>query len=380
MDFMRLKNLFMVIACGVFGMVGESWARPAFPVPEESVLSHTHNVALGFHRHNPDSTLTSGLNVGLFCDADTLRGVQIGLVSGLTRREMRGVNIGLLMASSRGKSYGVQIGTLMGSVNGSMRGVQLSGVSNIAKQANGLQIAGLTNACTSPMRGVQLSGITNIAMGVKRGVQISLAANVCSSYMRGVQAAVYNYADTLNGWQIGFFNVCSTHPRGIQLGFINYSRDTTASHKIGLVNINPRTRIDFMAFGGNSSKMNMAVRFRNRSTYNIFGMGTHYLGFDEDFSGAVFYRLGQYFTLSDKLTLSGDMGYFHVETFQKNSSEKPQRLFSLQARVNADYQFGRVLGGFASVGFGDTRYYRRAREYRHKMIFEMGLTMRLQRK
>ena len=40
------------------------------------------------------------------------------------------------------------------------------------------------------------------------------------------------------------------------------------------------------------------------------------------------------------------------------SDEGPSRLFSVQARLNVDYQLSRTIGAFASVGYGDTRYYR----------------------
>lgn len=304
------------------------------------------NIGVGVNHRSADSLLYSNFNVGLFANVDTLRGVQLSLFTGVTRREMRGVNISSLAAVSHGRAYGVQLAGLVNAGSGEMRGVQLAGVANVASRFNGVQLAGLTNACTTPMRGIQLSGITNISMGVKRGMQVSGVANVCSSYMRGLQLAAYNYADTLNGSQIGLLNVCVSHPRGVQVGLINYSRDTTA-HKIGLVNVNPNTRIDLMFYGGTSSKLNMAVRFRNRSTYNIIGVGSHYIGFDEDFSGAVFYRIGQYFRLSRSLTVSGDVGFYHVETFARNSADKPERLYSLQARVSLDYQPGSVLGFFA---------------------------------
>ena len=286
-------------------------------------------------------------NEGLFGDVDTIRGLQVNAFSSVSRKEMRGV--------------------------------QLSAIYNISKRMRGVQISGLGNVATEPLRGVQLSGVTNVAMGVKRGIQISGVANVCSSYMRGIQMSGYNYADSLNGWQIGLVNSCISHPRGWQVGIINYSRDTKV-HKLGLVNINPLTRVDLMTFLGSSSKLNMAVRFRNRSTYNIIGVGTHYMGFDEEFSGALFYRIGQYFTLAPKWSISGDLGYYHIETFQKNSKESPERLFSLQARVNVDYQLTRIIGAFASVGYGNTRYYNHARLYRDRMLAELGLTFRLIRK
>ena len=333
------------------------------------------NIALGANHKGEDSLLTSHFNLGIFGNVDTLHGMQMSLLTSVAMQETKGVNIGTLSAFTRGKMYGVQIGGFVNGVEGEMRGVQLAGVSNIAKSANGLQLAGFTNATTTPMRGVQLSGITNIAMGVKRGMQVAGAANVCSSYMRGLQFAMYNYADTLNGSQFGLVNICGSHPRGVQVGVINYSRDTIA-HKVGLVNINPKTRIDMMLYGGTSTKLNFAMRFRNRSTYNMLGVGTHFMGIDEKFSGALFYRIGQYFQLTPKLSLSGDVGYYHVETFVNNSDTQPERLFSLQARLNADYQINRTLSAFASVGIGDTRYYHHASHYRTRPIFEMGVAVR----
>lgn len=299
-------------------------------------------------------------NVSLFCSPDTLRGVQIGAFSSVVRQQMRGVSLA----------------GIINSVGDDMRGVQISGVSNVVKGGNGMQLSLFNNVSSSPFRGVQLSGLSNVSMGMKRGLQIA-AANVSSSYMRGLQLGGYNYADTLNGSQIGLFNVCVRHPRGVQIGVINYSQDTIA-HKIGLVNVNPKTRIDYMFYGGSATKANLAVRFRNRSTYNILGIGTHYFGLDEKFSGALFYRIGQYFQLSPKFSLSGDLGFYHVESFQEHSQDKPERLYSLQARINADYQLGRYTSAFASVGYGDTHYYHGGR-YRRRAIVEAGLAVRLQR-
>lgn len=336
------------------------------------------NIGLGINRHTADSLLYSSANIGLFASVDTLRGAQLSLITSSTWREMRGVNIGILSASSHGKAYGLQMAGAVNAGSGEMRGVQIAGVANVARKFNGVQLAGLTNACTTPMRGIQISAVTNISMGVKRGWQICGAANICSSYMRGLQTAVYNYADTLNGSQIGLVNVCVSHPRGVQVGIINYSRDTLAN-KIGLVSISPRTRIDMLVYGGSSTKLNIAARFRNRSTYSIIGLGTHYMGFDEDFSGALFYRIGQYFSLSPRLTMSGDIGFYHIETFEKHSAGKPERLYSMQAHINIDYQLGRTAGAFVSIGYGDTRYYYHSHRYRDRAIIEGGVSLRYNR-
>lgn len=289
----------------------------------------------------------------------------------------RPIDIGLF--GSADTIHGLQINAFSSSAKSEMYGMQVAAIANLAGHGRGVQVAGFTNSAVTSFRGVQVSGITNIAMGIKRGLQLSVIANICSTRMRGLQIATHNYADTLSGSQVGLINLCVSHPNGVQLGIVNYSRDTVA-HKIGLVNVNPKTRIDMVVFGGNSSKVNVGVRFRNRSTYNIIGIGTHYMGLDEKFSGTLYYRIGQYFALSPRWTISGDLGYFHIETFEENSETKPERLYSLQARVNADCRISPTLGAFASLGYGDTRYYYHARHYRTRIIIEAGITININRR
>ena len=256
-----------------------------------------------------------------------------------------------------------------------LKGLQVNMLSNYARRASGMQLSGFSNISSSEMKGLQLSGITNISMGVEKGVQATGLLNISAGAMRGLQLGSYNYADELKGLQLGVFNVATSHPKGWQFGLVNYTKDGRG-RKVGLVNVSPETTIDFMLYGGTSSKVNAAVRFRNRSTYNVVGVGTHYMGFDENFSGALFYRLGQFVQLTPKLSLSGDIGYYHIETFKKKSDEGPSRLFSVQARLNADYQLSHTIGVFASVGYGDTRYYHHEQSYRHRMLGEAGLTFR----
>ena len=262
------------------------------------------------------------------------------------------------------------------SVQDSVKSVQLGVISSVSVDGgHGVQLSGLSNTSAHKFDGVQLSTISNITTGMDKGLQLSGILNVSSAMQRGVQIGAFNYADSLNGAQVGIFNIARKRPKGWQVGLINLSYDSIG-HKIGLVNINPATTIDYMLYGGSSTKVNLAARFRNKSTYSIIGVGTHFMGLDSKFSGAVFYRLGQYYQLSPKWSLSGDIGYYHVETFSKNNSEKPERLYSLQARINADYQFSKKYGAFASVGWGLTRYYDRNETYRNRPLVEIGLTYR----
>ena len=310
-----------------------------------ATTANAQNIGLAVSHRAPDSTLVTNFSLGLRSHTDSLRGLQLNLLG-------NSANVG--------------------------RGVQVNAIGNMAGRLDGLQLSGLMNAAIQPIHGVQLAGITNIAAGVDRGVQLAALLNVSSATMRGLQLGAYNYTDSLSGSQVGLVNVARSHPRGWQIGLVNYTRDTVA-HKIGLVNVNPNTTVDLMLYGGTSSKLNIAARFRNRSTYSIIGLGTHYMGLDKKFSGALFYRLGQYFHLGERWTLGGDIGYYHIETFEHHTADRPQRLYSLQARLNADYQISPRLGAYAAVGFGETRYYRHNSHYRSRPLVEAGLTWRYNR-
>ena len=262
------------------------------------------------------------------------------------------------------------------SIQDTVKSVQVGVISSVATDGgHGVQLSVVSNAVSHRFDGLQLSIINNIIQGMNQGVQLSALLNVSSSMMRGAQIGAFNYADSLNGAQVGLFNVARKRPKGWQIGLVNLSYDSIG-HKIGLINVNPMTDIDLMVYGGSSTKVNVATRYRNKSTYSIFGVGTHFMGLDSKFSGALFYRLGQYWQLTPKLSISGDIGYYHVETFRKNSNDAPERLYSLQARINADYQLTKRLGVFASVGWGVTRYYNRNETYRNRPLVELGMTLR----
>lgn len=262
------------------------------------------------------------------------------------------------------------------SAQDTVKGFQFGLISSVTTEGgHGFQFGGVSNTSGHTFNGLQMGGVSSITQGMDKGLQMSSILNISSKRMNGWQMGTVNYADSLNGAQIGILNVTRKHPQGWQVGLVNLSYDSIG-HKIGLVNINPATHIDVMTYAGSSTKMNLAARFRNRSTYNVIGVGTHFMGLDSKFSGAVFYRLGQYAQLSPKWSLSGDVGYYHVETFSKNNNDKPERLYSLQARINADYQISSKIGAFASVGWGVTRYYDRNETYRNRPLVELGLTYR----
>ncbi len=282
------------------------------------------------------------------------------------------VSVGLI--SNVGRMHGVGVNAIFSIVRNEMLGVQIGGLANVAHDVSGIQLSALSNMSAGEVRGVQLAPVTNIAVSTRHALQLSGIANVCTREMHGMQMAYGNYAGEVDGLQLGVVNLCGGEVRGIQIGLVNYSAEPS-SHKIGLVNITPATRIHMMVFGGNTSKTNLAVRFKNRYTYTILGGGTHYLDLNDKFSGCLFYRAGTYLTLSPRFTLSGDLGFFHVENFENESVETPERMYSLQARINLEYKLGARLSLFASGGYGMTRYYDDNKFYERKPIFEAGILL-----
>ena len=302
-------------------------------------------------------------------------GVLVSAATTVTAQHGHGLAIDFGKTNKADSAHITNLSIGLTSHTDTLKGVQLNLLSNYAWNVKGIQLSGFSNISSTPLRGIQLSGITNISMGVEKGLQLAGLLNVSSGLMSGMQLGIYNYATQLNGLQFGVVNVATSHPKGWQVGIINYTKDTSG-RKIGLVNVNPGTTVDFMVYGGTSTKLNTAIRFRNRSTYSMLGIGTHFMGFSDRFSGAIFYRLGQYTQITPKLSLSGDIGYYHIETFKKQSDEGPSQLFSLQAHINADYQLSRNIGLYASVGYGDTRYYYHQEKYRNRFLAEAGLTFR----
>lgn len=317
-------------------------------------------------------------------------GLQIAGLGNISGEETYGLTIGGLINVTGKKQYGVTISGLTNMNDEGMDGLQVSGIMNICgKESRGIQIAGINNVSSSikgiqfsainnivskELCGIQLSGVVNIATHSCRAFQISGITNICPETIRGAQLAVSNYAGGINGVQLGLLNLCGGKVKGVQIGIINHSKDTTA-RKIGLVNLTPKTHIQAMTFGGNTSKFNLGIRFKNQLIYTLLGFGTHYLDLNEKFSGSLFYRAGLYFPIMPKLELSGDLGFFHVENFQNSNTENPDRLYSLQARINLEYQITSKLGLFASGGYATTHYYKGSSPYKRNAIIEAGIVL-----
>ena len=341
----------------------------------------------------PAQNKSAGINISIWKDICTqphdstqTTYVNIGLLSTMNR--LNGVGINALGSVIHGDMNGVQITGLANLAGGTMRGVQIAGVSNISGDNTvGFSTAGLVNITGDGTRGVTIAGLTGIGGDNSSGVMISGFMNVTGNMtsgllnvvgenMNGLQiAGIANITATkLNGLQIALCNY-ATKARGLQIGLVNYYREDMKGLQLGLVNANPNTRIQMMVYGGNATPANIGVRFKNQLFYTILGVGSMYQGLNDKFSMSASYRAGLSFPIYKGLSISGDLGYQHIEACDNKDEVIPRRLYALQARANLEYQFTKKFGIFATGGYGLTRFYNKSSNYDKGAIVEAGIVL-----
>ena len=294
-----------------------------------------------------DSLQTTYFNIGLQSTMNRLNGVSINLLPGVVHQHMNGVQLSAISNLVGRSMRGVQVSGISNINGNNLTGLSATGLVNIAgHQAQGVLLSGLTNIAGDRMRGVMATGLLNIAGNQGAGVQMAGLANIAGSSFAGVTASgLLNVvggstkgvqlsglgnitADRLTGAQVGLLNY-ATSAKGLQIGLVNYYKDDMKGVQLGLVNANPDTKVQMMLFGGNVTKLNVAARFKNKLFYTLVGGGTHYLDFSDKFSAAVFYRGGLWLPLYKTLSISGDLGYQHMETFDNKHNGIPARLYAV---------------------------------------------------
>lgn len=340
-----------------------------------------------------DSTQTSYFNLGVLTNMYRLNGVGINILGGTTQENVSGVQLSGISNMAGGSMYGVQLSGisnisgdnmtgisaagLVAIAGDNVKGVVFSGMTSISgDNTTGLMASGIMNITGDVAAGVQLSGLTNITGSSFKGVMASGLLNITGDAMNGLQlSGLSNIAgEQLNGVQIGLTNI-AVKANGLQIGLVNYYKDEMKGFQLGLVNANPNTKVQMMLFGGNATKVNVGARFKNELFYTILGGGTHYLDFSDEFSASFFYRAGLELSLCKRLSISGDLGYQHIETFKNKDYGIPARLYALQARINLEYRLAKKFGIFTTGGYGGSRYYNKAQTYDKGVIVEAGVVL-----
>ena len=299
-----------------------------------------------------DSTQTTYVNIGLLSTLNRLNGVGINALGSVIHGDMNGVQITGLANLAGGTMRGVQIAgvsnisgdnavglSAAGLVNitgDGSKGVIISGLTGIGGDNNsGVMISGLMNVTGNMASGFQFSGVSNITGQSFNGMMTSGLLNVVGENMNGLQiAGIANItAKSLNGVQVGLCNY-ATKAHGLQIGLVNYYREDMKGFQLGLVNANPDTRVQMMVYGGNNTAANIGVRFKNQLFYTILGVGSFDQNLNDKFSISTSYRAGLAVPVYKGLSISGDLGYQHIETCSNKDEVIPRRLYALQARAN----------------------------------------------
>lgn len=363
----------------------------------------------GISTQAADSIGSSAFNLGIFSSQNNVTGLEVNILGSSTRRDVKGIQLaglsnnvghrmqGLQLAGitniNRYGYYGLSVAGLVGISSNEGKGMLVSGLANITGNNNqgittaglmnftgdngsGLLLTGIANITGNNYRGLASSGLMNVAGGSSMGVQVGGLLNITGEDMRGVQlSGIGNVTGReLRGIQIGLLNMAS-RAKGVQIGLFNYYKEKFDGLQLGLVNANPHTRIQLLVSGGNTTKLNLSVRFKNNRLYTLMGVGAPYFDFNEKFSSAVFYRAGAELPLCKRLFVSGDLGYSHIETFRKKDAGYPARLYSLQTRINLEYRLTGNAGLFVSGGYGWDRHYDRNATYDKGIIIEGGIVL-----
>lgn len=356
-----------------------------------------------------DTVGSTFFNLGVFSAMNRLNGVGVNVLGAVTNRSMNGVQLSGISNMVGGSMRGIQIAGITNINGDNLSGISLSGLVGITgnyaqgavfsglanitgnnssgilvggllnitgEEAAGVQLAGLANIAGGDFAGITASGLLNVVGENLEGVQLSGLCNIAADDMKGLQiAGIGNIAGgTATGVQLAPVNV-AIRAKGLQIGLVNYYKEKLDGFQLGLVNANPDTKVQMMFFGGNTTKLNLAARFKNKLFYTILGGGTHFLDFSDKFSGALFYRAGLELPVCKQLFISGDLGYQHVETFKNKDYGFPARLYSLQTRINLEYRLTAKLGVFVTGGYGWDRYYNRNANFDKGAIVEGGVVL-----
>lgn len=338
-----------------------------------------------------DSMQTTYANIGFLSAMNRLNGIGINALGSVVQRDVNGLQLTGLANLTGGSMHGIQIAGisnvngddtwglsaagLVGILGEETKGVAFSGLVTIGgNNSYGLIAGGLINIMGDNVSGVQVSGVANITGKKSNGIIASGLLNVVGGSMNGIQlSGLANIvADKANGLQIGLGNY-ATHVRGLQIGLVNFYGKSLNGFQLGLVNTNPDTRTQMMLYSGNDALAHLGVRFKNQRYYTILGVSTMHRNLNDKFSIGASYRAGIFLPLYKALSVSGDLGYQHIETCGNKNEWIPRRLYALQARINMEYQFTKNFGIFATGGYGLTRYYNKSTNYDKGTIIEAGI-------
>lgn len=289
-------------------------------------------------------------------DLENIRRDSIKSIKGQTTYLNIGVN------SKADKLYGLAFNLLTLRAD-CIKGIAIAGFGNInhySGEYNGICLGGIMNMSPDGTKGLQVAGLINSSDNIF-GIQVSGLIGI-TDVLRGVQIAPLNFCGDCKGVQIGIVNYC-------------LSEEKSNIFQLGLINLNRSTKIQAIIFGGNSSLMNVGIRFRGKLFYNMVGVGAYSFHLNNKFSWNLSYRSGLWLPITKFLDISGDIGYQHLMTGKNRNESLPGSLYALQARLNLECKIRSKLSLFLSGGYEVLRHYGRNKTHSHQPIIEGGIIL-----
>jgi hypothetical protein len=201
---------------------GEAAATATATATPPPLFSEPSSYKLSFFPTSADAHANvNGFSFGFVADrSQRVHGFQLALAWAQTDADLVALQLSAGANLVRGHFEGAQITAGANILTGDGRGLQLVAGGNITDgNYVGAQIAGGINTTSKNMKGLQMAGGANWA-GDARGLQMAGGINLAKSFT-GLQMAPVNYADTMDGVQLGVVNAAPTSANGLRLGVVN---------------------------------------------------------------------------------------------------------------------------------------------------------------
>jgi hypothetical protein len=163
--------------------------------------------------------MLGGYNAGV-------NGLELGGLYNINKHNAKYVQAAGLLNAVGGDVSGVQLAGISNTVYKSLSGVEAAGILNkIDQDAKGVQLAGISNLVNKNFTGVEAAGILNKVGQNLRGIQLAGIANLTGKTAHGMQVAgIFNSAHLQNGVHIALFNVADTL-NGYAINLLSFSKN-----------------------------------------------------------------------------------------------------------------------------------------------------------
>lgn len=297
---------------------------------------------------------TAGLNFS----ENGSSGMQWAGIANISNGDIEGIQGAGLFNYTGSDLSGIQFSSVFNYAGNDVEGMQFtSGINYAGGDISGLIAAGIANIASDDIEGLLLSGVLNIAKNNASGLLISGGLNV-SKEIEGLTIAGFgNFAETINGLQIGGINFAK-EANGVQIGIINIANEFEGM-PVGLISLygNGRKNIDVRFSDGGFTEIGITTGTHRVYNSLLFGYNTL---LDRDV-----YRVGLAIGLekniqdsfenieSSTLFINQEFSFHHH--IEGNWSDTKNRILSYKYMIGNRFGNGLSIYGGPSINMQVTR-------------------------